>query len=122
MTSCTWTNPGGGDWGLGGDWSTGQVPGPGDDVVIRVPFAATVTHASGTDSIRSLDVGITDEPQYGPPQNLLISGGSALAVTTAFTLQANTGLGADGGPSRPARGTEALDGLFTPLGEGTTAV
>ncbi len=38
-----WTNPGDGQWHEPANWSTGQVPGPDDDVVIGVAGAITVT-------------------------------------------------------------------------------
>src|SRR4051812_28471258 len=49
----SWTNPAGGAWNAGTNWSTGVVPTAVDDVVIDVPSASvTVTHSTGTDTIR----------------------------------------------------------------------
>src|SRR5262249_10696786 len=54
LTMITWINPSGGDWATPGNWSTGPLPGPGDDVVIDISANITITHSSGTDSIHSL--------------------------------------------------------------------
>ena len=49
-----WINPGGGDWDTASNWSSGQVPGAGDDAVISIP-GITVTHSDfATDSVHSL--------------------------------------------------------------------
>src|SRR5262249_46239978 len=48
-------NPAGGDWDTPANWSTGQLPGPGDDVVIDLTGTFTITHGQNvTDSIHSL--------------------------------------------------------------------
>jgi hypothetical protein len=50
----SWINPAGGDWDKASNWSTGQLPGSSDDVVINLP-GITVTHAAAiSDSIHSL--------------------------------------------------------------------
>jgi hypothetical protein len=79
-----WTNPAGGDWNTPGNWSTGALPGPGDDVVINVG-SGTVTHSSGTHSVHSLS----------SANDFTLSGGSlTLADTSAlngtFTLSGGT--------------------------------
>ena len=43
-----WINSAGGDWEGPLNWSTGKVPGPGDDAVIDVP-GITVTHGAAVD-------------------------------------------------------------------------
>src|SRR5262245_49321101 len=53
----TWTNPAGGLWNVGSNWSTGAVPGAADDVTIgRLNPGAAVTHGSGTDAVHSLSL------------------------------------------------------------------
>ncbi len=49
-----WTNPAGGDWADATNWDSGNLPGPGDDVVIDVWGGATITHTAGQDSVHSL--------------------------------------------------------------------
>src|SRR5262245_44326721 len=45
----TWV-AGSGDWNTGSNWSTGKVPGAGDDVTISA-LSATITHTStGSDA------------------------------------------------------------------------
>jgi RHS repeat-associated protein len=49
LATVTWTNPAGGDWDTTGNWSTGALPGPADDVVIgTLNSGASVTHARNT--------------------------------------------------------------------------
>jgi hypothetical protein len=57
------------------NWSTGQLPGPRDDVVIDMPGVVTVTHAAGADAVRSL---VCEE-------SFILSGGS-LSLATASVL------------------------------------
>ena len=52
LTAVDWTATTSGDWDLGSNWSTGKVPGPGDDVTIDVA-AVTVTIDSGSFSVNS---------------------------------------------------------------------
>jgi hypothetical protein len=40
----TFINPAGGEWDTPANWSTGQLPGPTDDVVINVPGNVAITH------------------------------------------------------------------------------
>jgi len=61
-----------GNWGVGSNWSTGQVPGSSDDVVINPFTALTVTINSGNRSVNSL--------QSGSNASLVLTGGS-FAVT-----------------------------------------
>jgi hypothetical protein len=42
-----WTNHSGGSWRDPNNWSTGQLPGPADDVIIDVPENITVTYNFG---------------------------------------------------------------------------
>src|SRR5579862_2977237 len=43
MASISWKSPVSGGWTVGSDWSSGTVPGSGDDVTIGVAGAYTVT-------------------------------------------------------------------------------
>jgi hypothetical protein len=94
----SWT--GGGDgvsWGDARNWSTAtRLPGAADDVTIDAP-GTVVLHASGTDSVRSLQSDST----------LLLSGGSlALAADSAIS-----GTVVLNGGSLSAAGPLALGGL-----------
>ncbi len=54
LLAVTWINPEGGDWDTTANWSTGQLPGPGDEVIINTP-GITITHSSNTvDTVSSL--------------------------------------------------------------------
>jgi hypothetical protein len=55
LSNVTWVNASGGDWDTGSNWSTGQVPGPNDNVTIDLSSAGTVTHSvNQSDSVLSL--------------------------------------------------------------------
>ncbi len=78
----SWTSPAAGAWEVGSNWSNGTGPGAGDDVVIDLT-GISVTHASGSDAVKSLTV---NDP-------FTLSGGS-LAVGTPTApgiLQAQNG-------------------------------
>ena len=45
---------GSGDWNTTNNWSTGAMPGAGDNVVIGSGQAITVTHSSGAHRVRSV--------------------------------------------------------------------
>jgi hypothetical protein len=78
-STVTWTNPAGGAWEAAGNWSTGALPGPSDDVVIdNLNPGATVTHASDTTAIHGLNV-FTDQG------TLAVTGGS-LALATGSSV------------------------------------
>jgi hypothetical protein len=79
----TWIG-GSGDWDTATNWSTGQLPGPSDDVVIGAGASITVTHSSGTDTVNSIQ----------NEQTFVLSGGS-LAVSS--TVQADGPFTVDGG-------------------------
>jgi len=79
----TWTG-GSGDWDTTNNWSTGALPGPDDDVVIDRPGDITVTHSSGTHSVKSL---LCQEA-------FVLSGGS---LTVSNTVQVNNGFSLPGG-------------------------
>jgi RHS repeat-associated protein len=65
----TWVG-GSGDWETATNWSTGQLPGPSDDVVIGSGPSITVTHSYGADTVNS----ITSQ------QAFQLSGGSLYVV------------------------------------------
>jgi hypothetical protein len=76
----TWINPAGGDWATVANWSDGTVnrlPGSTDDAVIP-DLAGTplITHASGSDSIRSLTC----------QESLSISSGTLTIGATSSTI------------------------------------
>ena len=68
----TWIG-GNGDWGATTNWSTGNLPGSSDDVVIGSGGSITVTHSTGTDMVRSIQ----------SQQPFVLSGG-VLSVATSF--------------------------------------
>ena len=49
--SVSYIGPDGGDWFDPANWSTGEVPGATDDVLISIPGDATVTFVGGVDEI-----------------------------------------------------------------------
>jgi uncharacterized repeat protein (TIGR01451 family) len=51
-----WINSLGGAWEIGGNWDSGFIPGPGDNVIIDAPGTYIVTLSSGQ-TIQSLTVG-----------------------------------------------------------------
>jgi RHS repeat-associated protein len=85
LSSVQWTSATSGAWDVGSNWSTGQVPGSGDDVVIDVNGATpTVTIDSGDQSVHSL---MASDP-------LSITGGS---LTVAANSTISDGLTMTGG-------------------------
>jgi phage baseplate assembly protein gpV len=85
LLSVSWISKTSGNWNLGSNWSTGTVPGPGDDVVINVFGASpTVTISSNVESVHSIT---TDDP-------LDISGGG---LTVAASSTISGGLAMTGG-------------------------
>ena len=76
LSAVDWFATTSGDWNNPNNWSTGQVPGPNDDVVINVSGATpTVTIDSDNQSVHSLTA---DDP-------LVLSGGS-LSVGSQSTI------------------------------------
>jgi hypothetical protein len=94
----TWVNPAGGDWDTASNWSSGTVPGAGDDVVISsLNSSSSITRASGA----AITV-----------QNLTFSGGTLtgtedITVTGTFTWTGGT---LSGGGSLTAAGGADLSG------------
>jgi hypothetical protein len=86
-TTVNWINPNSGNWDTAANWSTGSVPGAGDDVVINTTGAVTVTIQAGDyESVHSLTTASND--------TLSITGGS-LIVAANSTLSG--GLAITGG-------------------------
>jgi hypothetical protein len=54
LATVSWINPAGGAWELGGNWSSGAVPGVADDVVIDLPGDFTVRHNAGVRAVKSI--------------------------------------------------------------------
>lgn len=96
LSAVDWTATTSGDWDLGRNWSTGQVPGPGDDVTIEVA-GVTVTIDSGSFSVNSVTA---SDP-------LVISGGN-LTLAAASTISG--GLTLDDGSTLTTGGTLTLSG------------
>ncbi len=105
-----WTGLGGNDadWDSAVNWSTGQVPGPYDDVVIEdLGYEFTVTHQKNTASaVRSLRSAVPLNISLGSLSvrrdssidgALTVTGGAALMVTGAgVTFDANGPVAVDG--------------------------
>ncbi len=89
-TNCTthWTNTAGGDWSVGGNWSTGTVPTPSSDVCIDTAGTYTVT-VEGTVSVDALVVGTSTTTNPGVQTlqltDLGCTTGSAPNLTTTST-------------------------------------
>jgi hypothetical protein len=102
-TVVSWTALAGGDWGVGSNWSTGSVPGAGDDVVINQPGNITVTHAQNVlDTIHSLTLGDT----------LVLSAGTLNADTiqNSGTLVVGSGTSVGVGSYVQSGGSTVLQG------------
>ena len=83
-------------WDIATNWSSNPaLPGLGDDVVINVAGAQTVTHRSGADSVNSLEI---------DGANMLAVTGGSLTVANSFSAAASTSISA---------GTLTLNGTST---------
>ena len=98
LAQVNWVAPSSGDWDLGSNWSTGQVPGPSDDVAIEPSAGLTVTIDSGAQSANSL--------QTGSNANLILSGGSLTIASASITNSVITGSLSMTGGSLVASGAE----------------
>ncbi len=104
VTFCTdltvnWVPNASGNWSNGANWSTGSVPGPGDNACVDVPADITVTHDSGDDSVATLV----------SAENLVLSGGSLSLAGPSFVYRSFThGFGTLAGA-----GSLTVRGLFT---------
>lgn len=84
LSTVSWAVNSSGYWDVPTNWSTGSLPGPGDDVVIDKP-GVTVTYRTGSSTIHSLD----DQDAF------VLSGGTLTASTTlqvkgSFSLAGGT--------------------------------
>jgi len=75
----SWTNASGGNWNVGSNWSTGEVPTVSDSVVIDLAGTYTVTVTSSV-TVATLDIGGT-----GSPTLTITGNGVTLAVTDGMT-------------------------------------
>ena len=87
----TWTHPGDGLWDDPGNWSTGTLPGPDDDVLVESPATPTITHTAGDTRILSLTL----------TGSLHLGGGSIRVTATssiagALTVESGAALVAEG--------------------------
>src|SRR5450759_3901772 len=73
-----------GDWNTVTNWSGGALPGTNDDVVISPGPAITVTHSSGTHTVKTIQ----------SQQVITLSGGS---LTVSNTVQVNNAFILSGG-------------------------
>ncbi len=79
LSTVNWINPNGGDWDTGSNWSTGSVPGAGDDAVIS-QSGISVTHStSASDSVNSVQCSGTLSLSAG---TLSIASTSSLSALT----------------------------------------
>jgi hypothetical protein len=125
-STVTWINPAGGDWDTPSNWSTGQVPGAGDSVVIDLgsqngftvshsaSVADAVTSISSQDAIRISNGSLSYAADSLIAANLTISGGTLegagnLTVSGQFTWNGGT-LSGTGIATITAAGGAALDG------------
>jgi hypothetical protein len=81
LSTVQWINSSSGYWDIASNWSTGQVPGSADNVVIN-QAGVTITFLTGTDSINSIN---SQDP-------IVVSGGS-LSVVSASSLSSLTASG-----------------------------
>ncbi|WP_413925129.1 Ig-like domain-containing protein [Candidatus Accumulibacter phosphatis] len=109
-----WVAATGGLWSDPANWSTGTLPGAGDDVVVALPTFAVVTFDSGDTSIRSLH----------SSAGLAITGGSlslaeASVVNGPFSMSGGT-LGGRGTLTLEGKDNTWSGGMMT--GGGTTRI
>lgn len=96
---------GSGDWDTPSNWSTATLPGPNDDVVIDRPGDITVTHSSGTHSVKSLQ----------SQEAFFLSGGS---LTVSNTVQVNNIFTLAGGTLVRATVLQGTNGLGITVSSG----
>jgi hypothetical protein len=102
LSAVSWVG-GSGDWDTASNWSTGAVPGPGDDVTINVISPITITHSLGNyDAVHSLTISNAND-------TLSISSGT-LSLAAASTLSGPLNLT---GGTLTGTGAITVSGLFT---------
>jgi len=104
----TWTNPGSGSWDNTANWSTGQLPQPGDDVAISTAAAAAISLTSGDNiSVDSLTLGVSD--------TFTIAHGSSLNLAASSNLNGflidNGQIDVNGGTLQIAGGSVATGSI-----------
>ncbi|MFI5460594.1 MAG: hypothetical protein ACHRXM_34705, partial [Isosphaerales bacterium] len=68
LANVSWILAGNGDWNTAANWSTGKVPGAGDDVNLDGPSGSyVITYSSGTSAVNSIN---------GSKDQLSLTGGS----------------------------------------------
>jgi hypothetical protein len=84
-SAVSWISTSSGDWDTPGNWSTGALPTPADDVTINKP-GVTVTHSLGNfDAVHSL----TSTDAIVLPTGTLVLG-AASSISGTFTLSGGT--------------------------------
>jgi hypothetical protein len=91
MAIVSWKHAGSGTWTTASNWSSGAVPGSGDDVSILVAGAITVTVSSGNNLVDSLTTGANDGLALtGGTLDILGYGTLAGAVKQSNAVSAST--------------------------------
>lgn len=108
-----WTNPAGGNWSVGSNWSTGLAPTATDSVAIALDGTYTVT-LDVNPTVRALTVG------GGTGTRTLAVGIRTLTVAETFTVLANAGLTVSSGTiigdgALTNEGTVTLSGSSIPV-------
>ncbi len=101
----TWVG-GSGDWDTATNWSTDSLPGTNDDVVIGAGVSITVTHSTGTDTVRSVQT----------QQAFVLSGGT---LTVSNTFLAGNSFTLSGGALQSATVITTNSASLTVDGVGT---
>jgi RHS repeat-associated protein/uncharacterized repeat protein (TIGR01451 family) len=119
LATVQWISTSSGAWDVGSNWSTGQVPGSGDDVVINVKGATpTVTIDSGNQSVHSL---MASDPLSITGGSLTvaasstISGGLTMTGGSLIATGSGVSLTADGSTSVTSASLEATSGAVLSL-------
>jgi autotransporter-associated beta strand protein len=92
MAAISWKNPSNGDWDVAADWSTGVVPGGGDDVTISAagPYVVTVgssfTVITGILHIPILTSPTANSLAFNASEAALVENTGKLTVTGALTV------------------------------------
>jgi hypothetical protein len=102
LATIQWINPAGGSWHTESNWNLERLLTSDDDVVINVPGDVTITHSSGSTSIRSLmsqetltlSAGTLSISSASEVNNLTLSGATltgAGSLTVAGTMDWDSG-------------------------------